>query len=279
MTEMRDEPGHDEGEHVAAGSGAAVLRPGGPGGEPDRDGVQVRVVEHDQRQEVVVPGGDEREEDDGHQAGGEQPQRDRAEDPQLSGAVHAGGLDEAVGDGVLGVDPHEVEAERADEGRQDDRPRGVHQARLGEEQIGGDRQRGGRDHDGAEDQVEGGTVTAEAVLGEAVAGRRREQCGAERARPGVEDGVEQPASEHAVVLGEGGPDVRQELRRVREPQAEGVEQVLGALGRGDQQPEEGQQEVRQDGQHRDGERGAATAGRRPARRSALNLNLPRRRGG
>ena len=49
-------------------------------------------VEHDQRQEVVVPARHEREQQHGDRTGQQQPERDGEEDPELSDAVDPTGL-------------------------------------------------------------------------------------------------------------------------------------------------------------------------------------------
>src|SRR5581483_6022181 len=85
-----------------------------------------------------------------------------------------------------------------------------------------------------------------------------EEGGADGADPGVQDRVEQPSHENAVVLGQRVVDVAEQLRGAGEPEPEGVDQVRGALGGGDHQPEERDEEVGECGEHRDGQRGAAT---------------------
>ena len=60
-------------------------------------GYRSDAVQHDQRQEVVVPGRDEREQEHRDEAGPEQPESHLPEDPELAGAVDPRRLDEASG--------------------------------------------------------------------------------------------------------------------------------------------------------------------------------------
>src|SRR5450830_1639672 len=60
--------------------------------EADCQREQLRVRQHDERQEVVVPRRDEREQEHGDDARTEEPQRHLEEDPVLAGTVDPGGL-------------------------------------------------------------------------------------------------------------------------------------------------------------------------------------------
>ena len=149
-------------------------------------------VEHDQRQEVVVPGRHQRKQQHGDRAGQQQPERDGEEDPDLTDPIDPARFDQGGVDRIGGVDPHQEHPERDGQGRQDDRPVGVGQLGPGEEQIGGDGQRGARDHDRAEDDGEQRGPAGELVLGEGVAGHGRQERGADRADHGVDDRVRRP---------------------------------------------------------------------------------------
>jgi hypothetical protein len=84
-------------------------------GQADRQRELSGRVEHQQWQEVVVPGRDEREEQDGDRTGKQQPECDGEEDAQLAEAVDPAGFHEGGVDRVSGVDPHQINAEREDQ--------------------------------------------------------------------------------------------------------------------------------------------------------------------
>ena len=104
--------------------------------EADGQRVPLRRAQHDQRQEVVVPGGDHGEQQHRDHARRQQPERDLEEGADLAGAVDPRRLEQFGGHRVLRVDPDQVQPERADQGRQDDRPRACW--------SGGGRRRAGR---------------------------------------------------------------------------------------------------------------------------------------
>ncbi|VXB84335.1 hypothetical protein BACI9J_240001 [Bacillus altitudinis] len=59
--------------------------------------VQLLVCQHDERQEEVVPDGDELEQEDRHERGRHEPHGHGEERADLAGTVDAGGLDDLVG--------------------------------------------------------------------------------------------------------------------------------------------------------------------------------------
>ena len=248
----------------------ASCRGGLPLRETDREREVLRAVEHDQGQEVVVPGGDEGEEKHGDETRCEQRQRDAEEDAGLAGPVDAGRLEEGVRDRIRGVDTHQVDAERTDQGGQDDRPGRVGQPDLGEQQVGGDGKRGQRHHDGAQDDREQGVATREAQLREGEPRRRGESRGTYPACHGVEDRVPQPRDVDPTLEGEYVPEVSDEVE-VGEPQAEGREEVRVGLGGGDDKPRKGQEEVGGAREQRDREHVAPLTTHQSA---AARLGLP-----
>src|SRR5437764_54362 len=66
--------------------------------EADREGVEVGGVQHDEREEVVVPGGDQGEEEDGDEPGREEAEGDLPERAELARPIHSRRLDEGVRD-------------------------------------------------------------------------------------------------------------------------------------------------------------------------------------
>ena len=146
-------PDGDEVPHLLA-AGAGVARAPSSGSRPTVTGQQLLVGEHGERQEEVVPRADDRQQQHRHDRGPQQRQRDLEEGADLAGAVDAGGLEHLVGHGVLRVDPHQVDAERAEQRRQDDGPRRVDDAVLAEQHEGRDDEGGQRHHDRAEDDRE-----------------------------------------------------------------------------------------------------------------------------
>src|SRR3954471_14674364 len=89
--------------------------------EPDRDRVLVRVREYDVRQEEVVPVGDEAEEEDQCDDRLGERERDAQEDLQLARAVHPRRIEQAGRERGCVVEVGEVDAEREERERQDDR--------------------------------------------------------------------------------------------------------------------------------------------------------------
>ena len=71
--------------------------PDGVERQRDRQRVLVLGLGHDERPEEVVPAAEEREDAERRQGGPAQRQDDPSEDPQLAGAVDAGGVDQLVG--------------------------------------------------------------------------------------------------------------------------------------------------------------------------------------
>ena len=124
---------------------------------------------------------------------------------------------------------------------------------LAEEEVQREGERGAGDQHPGEDDVEDRLPAAEGELGQGVAGRGGQQGGADRADPGVEQAVGEPAGVDAVVVGEDVDEVVERLRMVGEPEAEGAEEVGAVLGGGDDQPVDGHQEVER------GDGAAATA--------------------
>ena len=191
-----------------------------PLAQADGQRVPGRLAQHDQGQEVVVPGGDDGEQQHRHDAGREQPQRDREEGAELARAVHPGRLEQLGRHGVDGVGPDQVEAERADQRGQDDRPGRVRQAELAEHQERRHGERGARDGDGAEHDGEDGAPAREVVLRHAVAGDRGEQGRPAGADDDVEQRVAEPLHEDAVAVGERVDDVLPEVELGAEPESE-----------------------------------------------------------
>ncbi len=91
--------------------------------EPDGDRVLVRVREHDVGQEEVVPVGDEAEEEDERHDRLRERQRDAHERLQLAAAVDARGVEKPRRECGRVVEVREVDAEREERERQDDRER------------------------------------------------------------------------------------------------------------------------------------------------------------
>ena len=194
---------HQVLDRLPASGGRLVL----PLVQTDRERIPVRVLEHDQRQEVVVPRRHDREQGRGHDARREQWQRHLEERAQLARAVHASGLEQLGRHGLLREDPHQVQAERGHQGRDDHGPRRVRQVQLREQEELRDRQRDARHADRADDDHEHGFAARETELREPVAAQDREQGRAARAHDHVQDGVQQPTAEDAAVIGEHGLDV------------------------------------------------------------------------
>ena len=260
--EERDDQGDDRdqraGDHEVLDRGAArgvglVL----PLVQTDRQRVPVRVLEHDQRQEVVVPRRHDREQARGHDARRQQGQADLEERAELARTVHAGGLQQLGRDGLLAEDPHQVQAERADQARDDHRPGRVRQAQLGEQEELRDRQRGARHADRADDDREHGLAAREAELGQRVAAHDRQQGRAARAHDHVQDRVQEPAAEDPVLVGEHRHDVVPQVELAAEPQAERAGEVRLGLGRVDQQVHEREQAVDREQRAQHGHQGRA----------------------
>src|SRR4051812_6282994 len=115
--------------------------------EPDRDRVLVRVREYDVGQEEVVPVGDEAEEEDECDDRLRERQRDAHEGLQLAAAVDASGVEKPRRKCGRVVEIREVDAEREERERQDDRERAPDQ--VCRAQLEEDRQherRPGHDH-------------------------------------------------------------------------------------------------------------------------------------
>src|SRR4051794_28927062 len=156
------------------------------------------------------------------------------------------------GDRRLRVDAHQVDAERAHRGRQDDRQWAVGQPDLAEQQEERDRDRGVRHHHRAEHEPEQRLAPAEAELGEAVARRGGEQRGRDGARDRIQRRVPDPHEVRASVeraRGEQLTDVLEQMEVVGEPEPERPEEVADGLRRGDEQPDERKQEIREEREH------------------------------
>src|SRR5690606_10934063 len=97
--------------------------------------------------------------------------------------------------------------------------------------------------DTTEDDAEERLAAPERILGDRVAAGRREHHRDERAEPRVDHAVDEPAREDAAVLCEQRDQVVPGGRGVREPQAEGAEEVGRRLRRGDDHPDQRQKKV------------------------------------
>ena len=223
--------------------------------QADGQRVPVRVLEHDQRQEVVVPRRHDREQGRRNDARSQQGQGNLPERAELGRAVHARRLQQLLGHGLLAEDPHQVQTERADQRRDDHGPRGVRQAQFGEQEELGNRQSDARHADRADDDREHRFAPREAELGQSVAAHDGQQCRAAGADHHVQERVEQPAPEDAVLVCEHGRDVVEQGERLAEAQAERTGEVGLRLRRVDQKVDEREQAVHgedraQDGQQR-----------------------------
>ena len=206
---------------------------------PTVSGIELGAGQHGQRQEVVVPGADHRQQQHGDDAGPHQRQRDPQERAQFAGAVDARGVQQFVRHRARRVDPHQVDGERTEQGRQDHRPDRVGEPDVAHHDEGRDDQRGERDHDRAQDEREDDAAPTEAELREPVAGQHRHDRAADAAGERVQHGVAEPAQVLAVVVGE---QVAQVVEQVEagEPQGAGAgEQARGVLGAGHHEPPDG----------------------------------------
>ena len=225
--------------------------------------VQARVGQHHQRQEEVVPDRDELEQEHGDQGRRHDPQRHRAEDAALAGAVDPPGLDQVVGNRGGGVDPGQVDAERADDARQEHRPVRVGQADLAHQQVERQGQRGAGHEHAAQDDREDELAAAELVLGQRVPGRARQQRRAQRPHPGVQQGVDQPVPVDPAVVAEQPGQVGDEVQ-LAEPEPLRRVQRARPLRRGHDQPPRREQEVNRADEH---ERGGEDPGPGDPRRT------------
>ena len=167
--EQRNRRQHRAGEHdrVVDVLGRLQLA------ERDLEG---RVLRHDeQRPEVVGPRRHEGEEsEDRHRRsrGGNADVPERADHVR---AVDAGGLDELVGDDVDQVLAHEEDAERRDQGRDDDRAERAGPAELLHHDEQRDDAELGRNGERRDHEDQEAFAPAEPQLREGVAGERREE--------------------------------------------------------------------------------------------------------
>src|SRR5699024_3135036 len=231
--------GHDQ----AKVGGDLALQPGDTGG----DGQHFTPLQHDELQEVVVPGVDEGEDGQRAHAGLDHGENDGDEGAHLAGAVDAGGLQHLGGDG-LGELLHQKDAEGPAHGGQDDGEQVVVQAQGAHLlQQGDDDDLLGQGH-GAHQQAEQDRLPPKALFGQGVAGQRRGDAGQGHGGHGDDDGVEQPLDgglfeqTHVVVQGglQGEPLGR--------PGVDGD----GVLQRAGQDPVQGEdEEYCQQGQHDD----------------------------
>lgn len=225
--------------------------------EADGQRIPLGILEHDQRQEVVVPSGHDGEEGRGHDAGGQKRQGDGEEGPHLAGPVHPGGFQQLGGHGLLGEDPHQIEAEGADQAGDDHGPGGVGDADLGEKQELRDRQGDARNGDGSDDDGEDRFAPGEAELGQGVAAHDGQQGGPAGADHHVEQSVEQPAREDSALVGEGGDDVVPDGEGMAEAQTEGGDEIRLGLGGIDDQPDQGEDAIDGEDAGQDGQADAA----------------------
>jgi hypothetical protein len=116
--QKRDDDGHYHHQCSRYYKWIQALRPAArarqvvPRGQPDGQWIVLGGAQDYQRQEVVVPRGYEGQEENGDEAGYEDAEGDAPEDAQLAGAIHACRIEEVIGNRLLGVDAHEVDAER-----------------------------------------------------------------------------------------------------------------------------------------------------------------------
>ncbi len=167
------------------------------------------------------------------------------EDPQLARPVDPAGLDHRVLHRRLRVDPAEEQAERRDERRDQHRPVRVRDPHAAEQQEQRQRGRRARHEHPAEDGAEHEVRPPELVLGERVPACGGEVRRDERAHPGVEHRVQEPAHEDAVVVREHHRQVLPEVH-VREQEPVGAEQVGRGLRGGDHDVVDGDEEVQRD---------------------------------
>src|SRR4051794_17288113 len=172
--------------------------------EPDGDRQLLRVREDDVREEEVVPVRDEREEEDERQHRLGERHRDLQEGLELACAVDARSLEQRRRQRRDVVDVGEVDAEREERERQDDRPRRVDQVHVTAEEhdvIGGvhleidrEHERGGRNDHRDQREREDQPAAGEPAEGEAVPGG---DAGDERYRrrgQRVDERVDDPAA-------------------------------------------------------------------------------------
>jgi hypothetical protein len=173
--------------------------------------------------------------------------------PDLARAVEPGRVDELAGDRDVDVDPHQVDADRADHGRQHHSPQGVDQVRLGVGEVQRQRQGGDRHQQGGDGQVEQQLRAAEGEPGETVPGEGGERRRADAAEHGVQRRVAEPldVGPVAVHVLEQQREVVEEAERPGEPEAERLEDVRLGLGRVDDDPGDGDQreDREQEGEH------------------------------
>ena len=244
---------HQVLDRLAASGARLVL----PLVQTDRQRIPVRILQHDQRQEVVVPRRHDREQGRRNDARSQQRQGHLEERAELRRSIDPCGLEQFRRNRLLGEDPHQIQAERADQRWNDHGPRRVRQAELGEQQELRDRQRDARHADRADDDREHGLAARETELRQRVAAHDGQQRRAAGAHDHVQERVEQPTPEDAVLVREHGHDVVPQGERVAEAQAERRREVGLRLGRVDQQVHEREQAVHREDRAYQGQQLAA----------------------
>jgi len=209
--------------------------------ETELEGVELLIVEIDQRVEIVGPRADELEYRYGRQGGLSQGQNHRPEDAELVRAVDAGRLGELLGNGHKEL-THQEDVEReAEELRQDQRSEVAHPAEVFEHQEDWNkrdlrRQHQGRDRDQKEEVAPGPRDARQAV-----GHQRTREDHTDHACDRDEEGVAEVGEEWHI-----GHRARVVLPhdRVGDPDRRIGEELLVGLERGRDHPQKGDEKDR-----------------------------------